>query len=81
MKKELLKLLGQLADEAKSFGVYEQYSEAGETLSAASDRVYELTAEIVQLATGKKPTKKELEEVLSVSVGEKGMYDCEDEEE
>lgn len=81
MKKELLRLLGELADEAKTFGVYEQYSEAGDSLSAYSDRVYELASEIVKLTTGKNPTKKELEAVLSNSVGEKGMYDGDPEEE
>ena len=81
MKKELLRLLGELADEVKTFGVYEQYSEAGASLSASSDRVYELTAEIIKLTTGKKPTKKELEGVLASSVGEKGMYEGDAEEE
>lgn len=81
MKKELLRLLGDLVDEAKTFGVYEQYSEAGASLSASSDKVYELAAKIVKLTTGKKPTKKELEEFLSVSVGEKGMYEGDSEEE
>lgn len=81
MKKDLLRLLGELADEAKTFGVYEQYSEGGASLSACSDRVYELTEEIIKLTTGKNPTKKELETVLSSSVGEKGMYDCDSEEE
>jgi hypothetical protein len=35
MKKELLRLLGELADEAKNFGIHEQYSEAGDSLSAS----------------------------------------------
>lgn len=80
-KQELLRLLGELADEAKGFGVYEQYSEAGDSLSASSDRVYELAEEIVMLVTGKKPTKKDLEKALAVSVGEKGLYDSDSEEE
>jgi hypothetical protein len=60
MKKELLRLLGELADEAKNFGIHEQYSEAGDSLSASSDRVYEISTEIIKLTTGKNPTKKEL---------------------
>jgi len=79
-KQELLRLLGELADEAKSFGMYEQYSEAGDTLSASSDRVYELAEEITILVTGKKPTKKDLEKALTASVGEKGLYNGDSEE-
>lgn len=75
MKKELLKLLGELASEAKTFGAYEQYSEACCDLSDASNRVYEISADIVKLVTGRKATKKELEQFLSESVGEKGVYD------
>ncbi len=81
MKKDLLRLLAQLTDQGRIFGIYEQYNEATGHLSISSDRVYELTEEIVKLTTGKKPTKKELEAALSDIVGEKGMYDGDPEEE
>jgi len=79
MKQELIRLLGELAEESKEFGINEQYSEASDSLSSCSDRVYELTAEIVFIVTGKKPTRKELEKALTKSVGEKGIYSSDSE--
>jgi hypothetical protein len=81
MKKELLNLIGQLVGESVNFGIHEQYGEAGDELNSSSDRVYELTQDIVKLATGMKPTEQEVEEALMDSIGEQGMYTSEDEDE
>lgn len=81
MKKELLNLIGQLVGESVNFGTYEQYGEAADEIGSSSDRVYELARDIVKLATGRKPTDQEVEEVLMGSIGEQGMYASEDEDE
>lgn len=68
-------LMQNIIGNAKSFGTYEEFSEATDELKSASDELYENVGKLYKETFGVEPSKNLLTSILEEHIGEKGLFD------